>query len=113
MLKKCMGDPSIIVPTENTGIKDNLSYEEILVQVIDHQVRKLRTNEVALVKVSWRNQFVEEPNREADEDMKRRYPHLFPSGEIPNKDASHSLWLSMISFEDECSQGGDIVTSHT
>ena len=26
MLKKCMGDLSLIVPTENVGIKDSLSY---------------------------------------------------------------------------------------
>ncbi|WMV33502.1 hypothetical protein MTR67_026887 [Solanum verrucosum] len=31
MLKKCMGDPSLIIPTEDIGIKDSLSYEEILV----------------------------------------------------------------------------------
>ncbi|WMV07483.1 hypothetical protein MTR67_000868 [Solanum verrucosum] len=61
MLKKCMGDPSLIIPTENIGIKDSLSYEEIPVQILDRQVRKLRTKEVVSVKVLWRNQFVEEP----------------------------------------------------
>ncbi|WMV42512.1 hypothetical protein MTR67_035897 [Solanum verrucosum] len=60
MFKKCMGDPSLIIPTENIGIKDSLSYEEIHVQILDRQVRKLRTKEVASVKVLWRNQFVEE-----------------------------------------------------
>ncbi|WMV59197.1 hypothetical protein MTR67_052582 [Solanum verrucosum] len=59
MLKKCMGDPSLIITTENIGIKDNLSYEEIPVQILDRQVRKLRTKEVASVKVLWRNQFIE------------------------------------------------------
>ncbi|WMV07494.1 hypothetical protein MTR67_000879 [Solanum verrucosum] len=54
MLKKCMRDPLIIL-TEDIGIKDNLSYEEIPVQILDRQVRKLRTNEVASVKVLWRN----------------------------------------------------------
>ncbi|WMV33338.1 hypothetical protein MTR67_026723 [Solanum verrucosum] len=29
MLKKCLGNPLIIVPTENIGIKDNLSYEKM------------------------------------------------------------------------------------
>ncbi|WMV58527.1 hypothetical protein MTR67_051912 [Solanum verrucosum] len=29
MLKKCMGEPSLIIPTEDICIKDNLSYEEI------------------------------------------------------------------------------------
>ncbi|WMV33672.1 hypothetical protein MTR67_027057 [Solanum verrucosum] len=80
MLKKCMGDPSLIIPTENIEIKDNLSYEEISVQILDHQVRKLRTKEVASVKVLWRNQFVDEATWEAEEDIKKRYPHLFESG---------------------------------
>ncbi|TMW85767.1 hypothetical protein EJD97_022560, partial [Solanum chilense] len=77
MLKKCPGDPSFIIPTENVGIKDNLSYEEVPIQIFDHQVRKLRKNEVASVKVLWRNQFVEESTWEAEEDMNKRHPHLF------------------------------------
>ncbi|WMV07782.1 hypothetical protein MTR67_001167 [Solanum verrucosum] len=83
MLKKCMGDPSLIIPTEDIGIKDNLPYEEIPVQILDRQVCNLRTKEVALVKVLWRNQFVEEATWEAEEDMKKRYPHLFEPGENP------------------------------
>ncbi|WMV45169.1 hypothetical protein MTR67_038554 [Solanum verrucosum] len=77
MLKKCMGDLSLIIPIEDIGIKDSLSYEEILVQILDRQVRKLRTKEVASVKVLWRNQFVKEATWEAEEDMKKRYSHLF------------------------------------
>ncbi|WMV07874.1 hypothetical protein MTR67_001259 [Solanum verrucosum] len=47
MLKKCIGDTSLIIPTEDICIKDNLSYEEVLVQILDRQVNKLRTKEVA------------------------------------------------------------------
>jgi len=71
MLKKCMGDPSLIIPTEDIGIKDSLSYEEIHVQILDRQVRKLRTKEVASFKILWRNQFVEKATWEAKEDMKK------------------------------------------
>ncbi|TMW80450.1 hypothetical protein EJD97_019932 [Solanum chilense] len=91
MLKKYMGDPSLIVPTENVGTNDHsltvptenvrtkgsLSYVKIRVQIFDHQVRRLRTKEVASVKVIWRNQFVEEATWEDQEDMKKIYPHLF------------------------------------
>ncbi|WMV30580.1 hypothetical protein MTR67_023965 [Solanum verrucosum] len=35
MLKKCIGDPSLIIPTEYISIKDSLSYEEIHVQILD------------------------------------------------------------------------------
>ncbi|WMV46777.1 hypothetical protein MTR67_040162 [Solanum verrucosum] len=81
VLKKCIGDPSLIIPTEDIGIKDSLSYEEIPVHILDRQVHKLRTKEVASVNVLCRNQFVEEATWEAEEDMKKRYPHVFESGE--------------------------------
>ncbi|WMV08148.1 hypothetical protein MTR67_001533 [Solanum verrucosum] len=85
MLKKCMGDPSLIISTEDIGIKENLSYEEIHVHIFDRQVRKLRTKEVASIKVFWRDKFVEVVTWEAEEDMKKRYPHLFEPGEVPNE----------------------------
>ncbi|WMV18890.1 hypothetical protein MTR67_012275 [Solanum verrucosum] len=47
MLKKCIGDPSLILPTESIRIKDNLSYEQIPVQILDRQVRRFRTIDVA------------------------------------------------------------------
>ncbi|WMV26129.1 hypothetical protein MTR67_019514 [Solanum verrucosum] len=50
----CMGDPSLIIPTEDICIKDSLSYEEIFVRILDRQVRKLRTKEVESVKISPR-----------------------------------------------------------
>ncbi|WMV08686.1 hypothetical protein MTR67_002071 [Solanum verrucosum] len=46
MLKKCMGDPSLIIPIENNCIKDNLYYKEIPIHIHHRQVHKLRTNEV-------------------------------------------------------------------
>ncbi|WMV37886.1 hypothetical protein MTR67_031271 [Solanum verrucosum] len=84
MLKKCMDDQSLIIPTEDIDFKDSLSYEEIPVQILDRQVRKLRTKEVASVKVLWKNQFIEKATWEDEEDMKKIYPHLFECGEIPN-----------------------------
>ena len=59
-----MCDPSFITLIENIGIKFSLYYEEIPVQILDRQVQKLRTKEVALVKVLWRNQFFEEATLE-------------------------------------------------
>ncbi|WMV54247.1 hypothetical protein MTR67_047632 [Solanum verrucosum] len=94
MLKKCMGDPSLIIPTENIRVKDSLSYEEIPVQILDCHVSKLRTKEVKSVKVLWRNQFVEEVTWEAEEDMKKRYPHLFESEE--NADQGTNFLLNAL-----------------
>ena len=43
MLKKGIGDPSLIVLIESVAIKDSLYYEEILVKILEREVRKLRT----------------------------------------------------------------------
>lgn len=59
MLKKCLGDLDLTISTESTGVKDSLSYEEILVQIPNRQVCKLRNTEIVSVKVLWRNQLVE------------------------------------------------------
>ncbi|WMV46298.1 hypothetical protein MTR67_039683 [Solanum verrucosum] len=95
MLKKCMGNPSLIIPTEDIGIKDSLSYEEIQFQILDRQVRKLRTKEIASVNVLWRNQFVGEATWEAEEDIKKRYQHLFEIGEVPDQG---KFWLESMAF---------------
>lgn len=79
-----MGDPSLVIPTEDISIKDSLSYEQTHVQILDHQVFKHRTKKAASVKVLWRNQFVDEATREFEEDLKKRYPQLFETGEVPN-----------------------------
>ena len=68
MLKKCI---------EGLGVKDNLSYEEVLVQILDRQVKKLRNKEVVSVKVIWKNHLVEGATWEAEADMKSHYPLFF------------------------------------
>ncbi|XP_070003170.1 uncharacterized protein [Nicotiana sylvestris] len=59
-------------------ITEQLSYEETPIAILDRQVRRLRTKDVASVKVLWRNNNMEEMIWEAEEDMKSRYPYLFP-----------------------------------
>ena len=58
-------------------MNDNLYYKEILVKILDREVLKLRTKEVASFNVLWRNLFVEEATSDAEEDMKNIYTYLF------------------------------------
>ncbi|WMV25253.1 hypothetical protein MTR67_018638 [Solanum verrucosum] len=39
LLKKCVDDLTSIVPLENLGIKDSLSYEEFPVKILNRQVQ--------------------------------------------------------------------------
>ncbi|WMV57780.1 hypothetical protein MTR67_051165 [Solanum verrucosum] len=51
LLKKCVGDPTSIVPLESLAVKDSLTYEEVPVEILNRQIRRLRNKEVASVKV--------------------------------------------------------------
>ena len=71
---------------------------------MDRQVKRLRNKEIASVKVLWRNQYVESATWDAEEDMKKRYPHLIPTnqaqGEISNSlpKWSNSMLRVILSF---------------
>ena len=58
MLKKCLGDPASILTVEGLGVDENFSYEEVPVEILDLQVKRLRNKEVATVKVLWMNHLV-------------------------------------------------------
>ncbi|TMX05696.1 hypothetical protein EJD97_008124 [Solanum chilense] len=77
LLMKCVSNPESILPIEGLGVEDNLSYEEVLVETLDTQVKKLRNKEVASVNVLWKNHLVGGATCEAEDDIKSRYPHLF------------------------------------
>ena len=77
MHKKCIGNSESILIIEGLGIKNNHYYKEVPVQILDRNVKKLRNNEVASVKVLWKNQLVEGATWEAKANMKPHYPHLF------------------------------------
>ncbi|WMV59111.1 hypothetical protein MTR67_052496 [Solanum verrucosum] len=83
LLKKCVGNPASLVPLESVAVKDSLSYEDVPVEILDHQVRKLRNKEVASIKVLWRSQSVDGATWEAKAAMKSKYPHLFPFDSTP------------------------------
>ncbi|XP_047261045.1 uncharacterized protein LOC124894398, partial [Capsicum annuum] len=77
MLKKCSKDISLVFPVEEIKVSDSLSYEEEPIAILDRQVRKLRSKDIILVKVLWRNHKVEEATWESENDMRDRYPNLF------------------------------------
>ncbi|XP_070046651.1 uncharacterized protein [Nicotiana tomentosiformis] len=68
-------------------VTEQLSYKETPIAILDRQVRRLTTKDVASVKVLWRNNNVKKMTWEAEEDMKSRYPHLSP---LPEKDPTET-----------------------
>ncbi|XP_059294477.1 uncharacterized protein LOC132047453 [Lycium ferocissimum] len=78
MLRSYKPDPSHVLNHEEIKINEGLSYEEEPVKVLESHVRRLRTKDVASVKVLWHCHNTEEATWEAEEDIRKGYPHLFP-----------------------------------
>ncbi|CAN6703503.1 unnamed protein product [Malus baccata var. baccata] len=68
--------PRILTPE----VKENLTYEEYPVEIIDRKVKALRTKTISLVRILWNNHGVEESTWEPEVEMRQHYPYLFDSG---------------------------------
>ncbi|WRX16496.1 Reverse transcriptase [Theobroma cacao] len=76
--RKLLGPELVQDATEKINmLQDDLAYEEQPVAILDRQVKKLCSKDVASVKVLWRNHTSEEVTWEAEEEMRTKYPHLF------------------------------------
>ncbi|KAF3659410.1 putative Retrotransposon protein [Capsicum annuum] len=89
ILRKCIGDHSLVVPVEEINVKVSLSYRENPIAILDRQVQKLRSKEIDSVKVLWKNQKAEEMTWESEDDMRTRYLTLFEimDGDVEGSEA--------------------------
>lgn len=90
-----MCDPFFFVPLDGVGVSDSLSYEKVSIEILDQQVCRLHANKVISVIVLWRNEMREEATWQAEEEMKSRYPFLFPT---PKNHARGCIFLRIFVF---------------
>ncbi|KAK6162217.1 hypothetical protein DH2020_002058 [Rehmannia glutinosa] len=78
MLRKYVSNPFHILKHEPIELKENLSYTERPIRIIDQQILQLRKREISMVKVEWQNHNQDEDATwEMEEDMRNQYPELF------------------------------------
>nr|CAN61139.1 hypothetical protein VITISV_009489 [Vitis vinifera] len=76
-LRKYIYDPSHVVDLEPIQIFEDLTYEEVPVQIVDMMDKVLRHAVVKLVKVQWSNHSIREATWELEEEMREKHPQLF------------------------------------
>ena len=69
-LRKYIYDPSHVVELEPIQIYEDLTYEEVPVQIVDVMDKVLQHAVVKLVKVQWSNHSIREATWELEEEMK-------------------------------------------
>jgi len=79
-LRRYIPDPGHIVSYQPLQLKENLTYIEEPIQILERQDRVLRNRKIPFVKVLWQHHKTADATWEPELEMQRKYPHLFTPG---------------------------------
>ncbi|GJZ50011.1 putative reverse transcriptase domain-containing protein [Tanacetum coccineum] len=65
------------VPLDGLHFDDKLQFVEEPVEIMDHEVKRLKRSRILLVKVRWNSKRGPEFTWEREDQFKKKYPHLF------------------------------------
>ena len=77
MLHKYIPDPSHVLIDQLVELKDNLTYKEQPMQIVDRREQILHNKAIPLVKVLWGNHGIKKATWELKAQMRSQYPQLF------------------------------------
>ncbi|KAL0282322.1 UNVERIFIED_CONTAM: Transposon Ty3-G Gag-Pol polyprotein [Sesamum angustifolium] len=78
MLRRYRSDPSHILHELEIAVSEGLTYVEEPIEILDRSIKKLRNKEMPMVKVRWSHHSPREATWEVEENMREKYPYLFP-----------------------------------
>jgi len=88
-LKKCLRVPEERLPLEELNVEEDLSYSECPVKVLETSERVTRNKRIRMCKVQWKHHSEAEATWEQEEDLKAKFPRLFPDiSESRGRDSS-------------------------
>ena len=77
-LKKCLVDETLVVPFQELKIDDKLQFVEEPIEIMDREVKVRKHSRIPIVRVRWNSRRGPEFTWEREDQMKLKYPHLFP-----------------------------------
>ena len=77
MLRKYISDPLNVLHQKPILMRQDMTYKEQPVEILDRKIKELRNRKIQLVKVPWRNHSSEEATWEREEEIRARYLELF------------------------------------
>ncbi|GKC86640.1 hypothetical protein Tco_1147289 [Tanacetum coccineum] len=80
-LKKCFVDEPLAIPLDEIQIVDKLNFIKEPVEIMDREVKRLKKSRIPIVKVRWNLRRGPEFTWECEDQMKKKYPHVFVNPE--------------------------------
>ncbi|GKE33489.1 putative reverse transcriptase domain-containing protein [Tanacetum coccineum] len=78
-LKKCMADEPLAIPLDEIQVDEKLYFIEEPVEIMDREVKRLKQSRIPIVKVRWNYRRDPEFTWEREDQMQKKYPHLYPN----------------------------------
>jgi hypothetical protein len=76
-LKKCLQVPEEQLPMQDLDTKEDLSYQEYPIKILETSERVMRNKRIKMCKVQWSHHTVEEATWEREEELKAEFLSLF------------------------------------
>nr|GEV31263.1 hypothetical protein [Tanacetum cinerariifolium] len=76
-LKKCLAEGDIVVLMDEIQLDYKLHMIEEPVEIVDREVKRLKQSQIHIVKVRWNSQRGPEFTWGREDQIKKKYPHLF------------------------------------
>ncbi|GKA39547.1 hypothetical protein Tco_0732098, partial [Tanacetum coccineum] len=76
-LKKCLSDEPLAIPLDKIRIDEKLNIIEESVEIMDREVKRVKQSRIPIVKVCWNSRRGPEYTWEREDQMQKKYPHLF------------------------------------
>ncbi|GJV80007.1 putative reverse transcriptase domain-containing protein [Tanacetum coccineum] len=77
-LKKCMSDEPLAIPLDEIQVDDKLHFIKEPVEIMDREVKHLKQSHILIAKVCWNSRRGPEFTWEREDQMQKKYPHIFP-----------------------------------
>ena len=73
-LKKCLHVSEGQIPLEELTVKEDLTYEESMVKILEMEERVIRSRVIKICKVQWYWDTEDEATWEREEELRKTYP---------------------------------------
>ncbi|KAM0053816.1 putative nucleotidyltransferase, Ribonuclease H [Helianthus debilis subsp. tardiflorus] len=86
-LKKYLSDETLVIPFKELTIDEQLHFTEEPIEITDREIKILKRSQIPVVRVRWNSRRGPEFTWEREDQMKHKYPQLFPN-ENPSTEAT-------------------------
>nr|GEU82669.1 putative reverse transcriptase domain-containing protein [Tanacetum cinerariifolium] len=76
-LKECLSDEPLVILLDEIHIDDKLYFVKEPVEIIDREVKRIKKSRIPIIRVRWKSRRGLEFTWEREDQIQKKYPHLF------------------------------------